>query len=232
MRYANELNTDTNHQKWQFCEEKTTPRTIFVLTDSGPENYSGLSCSRPGTTAPAGPGRFCTMPSRKITTHNAHFWRFSPLCLCVLSGIAVSVPGLGEPQCSEAHTSGAAAVRQQSAAAERESAGRLGATAAAVRYNRKQQQQELVTRLPWPLCASSLRLAAVHAGRHAEPPGQQRGAHQTDGYGGGRVSELPHEHQRNQAEVWGNIDVFSLPLFRVIATMLWEWSLVCHHAVL
>ena len=51
-----------------------------------------------------------------------------------------------------------------------------------------------------------LRVAAVHAGRHAEPPGQQRGADQTHGHGGGGVPERPHGPQQHQAEVRGTVD--------------------------
>lgn len=44
-----------------------------------------------------------------------------------------------------------------------------------------------------------LRVTAVHAGWYAEPSGQQCGAHQAHGHGGGRVPELLHEYQWNQA---------------------------------
>ena len=46
-----------------------------------------------------------------------------------------------------------------------------------------------------------LRPTSVHAGRHAEPPGQQCGAYQAYGHGGGRVSELTHGYQWNKAQI-------------------------------
>lgn len=50
-------------------------------------------------------------------------------------------------------------------------------------------------------CPLSLRVTPVHAGRHAEPPGQQCGADQKHGHGGGRVSELPYGLRWNQTQI-------------------------------
>lgn len=84
MRYADELNTDMNHHKWAFCgEKKLTPSKTSLSTDSGPENYSGLPRSRPGTTAAAGSGRFSTVASSKITTYYAFLEIFTLVCVCV-----------------------------------------------------------------------------------------------------------------------------------------------------
>lgn len=85
-----------NHHKLAFCgEKKLTPSKTFLSTDSGPENYSGLPRSRPGTTAAAGSGRFSTVASSKITTYYQLLEILTLVFVCVLSGVTVFVPGLG-----------------------------------------------------------------------------------------------------------------------------------------
>ncbi|XP_029605178.1 uncharacterized protein LOC115191511 isoform X1 [Salmo trutta] len=56
-----------------------------------------------------------------------------------------------------------------------------------------------------PGVLSPVRAAAVHAGKDAEPPGQQRSACETHGHGGGEVSPLLQEHQRTQAQIRGAV---------------------------
>lgn len=46
-----------------------------------------------------------------------------------------------------------------------------------------------------------LRLTSVFVERHAKPPGQQCGAHQAYGHGGGRVPQLSHGYQWNKAQI-------------------------------
>lgn len=78
---------------------------------------------------------------------------------------------------------------------------------------------------------SSLRLTSVHAGRHAEPPGQQCGAHQAHGHGGGRVPELSHEYQRNPAQISGTVRLKHL-IHDLIECLYEQCVLSLHCAVL
>lgn len=74
LQYKHEVSKFTELLKWCWLPIKwvgfVLKVTPFVFTDCGPENYSGLPCSRPGTKAPSGPGRFCLMTSSKITTYS------------------------------------------------------------------------------------------------------------------------------------------------------------------
>lgn len=51
---------------------------------------------------------------------------------------------------------------------------------------------QYISRASVYLCFVALRFASVHAGWHAESPGQQCGAYQAHGDGGGGVFELSH----------------------------------------